>query len=160
MTYTIKKKFFLHPNLKKVSVKKIDKNTLRMKKIYIVKCNIYRKFENPKISYIFKKTSVLFIICDKCSSNNDTIYRKKNLLRLKICIIIAGIKKHKSIIKKKKKMHDKIVSLAKTKLNTLEVLIFKALIDSNISHEEFFSVIGVLKEYNNMKEAFVNLDRR
>ena len=85
---------------------------------------------------------------------------KKNLLRLKISIIIAGIKKHKSIIKKKEKMHDKIVLIAKTKLNALEVLIFKALIDSNISHEEFFSVIGMLKEYNNMKEAFVNLDKR
>ena len=31
---------------------------------------------------------------------------------LKICAITAGIKKHKSIIKKKKKKHDKIVCLA------------------------------------------------
>ena len=34
---------------------------------------------------------------------------------LKICAITAGIKKYKSIIKKNKNKHDKIVSLAKSK---------------------------------------------
>ena len=38
---------------------------------------------------------------------------------LKICAITAGIKKYKSIIKKKKKKHDKIVLLAKSKLNSI-----------------------------------------
>ena len=42
---------------------------------------------------------------------------------LKICAITAGIKKYKSIIKKKKKKHDKTVLLAKSKLNSIEVLI-------------------------------------
>ena len=65
---------------------------------------------------------------------------------LKICAITAGIKKYKSIIKKKKKKHDKIVLLAKSKLNSIEVLISKALIDSNISHDEFVSINNVLKE--------------
>ena len=54
---------------------------------------------------------------------------------LKICEIAAGIKKYESIIKKKK--HDKIVLLAKSKLNSIEVLISKALINSVISHDEF-----------------------
>ena len=49
---------------------------------------------------------------------------------LKICVITAGIKKYMSIIKKKEKKHDKIVLLAKYKLNSIEVLISKALIDS------------------------------
>ena len=55
---------------------------------------------------------------------------------IKIFAIIAGIKKYKSIIKKKKN-HDKIVLLEKDKLNTIEVLISKALIDSYISHDKF-----------------------
>ena len=42
---------------------------------------------------------------------------------INICPIIAGIKKCKSIIKKKKKNHDKIVLLGKNKLNIIEVLI-------------------------------------
>ena len=51
--------------------------------------------------------------------------------------ITAGIEKCKSIKKKKKKKHDKIVLVGKNKLNTIEVLISKALIDSYISHDEF-----------------------
>ena len=47
---------------------------------------------------------------------------------LKICVITAGIKKYKSIIKKKKNKHDKIVLLAKSQSNRTEVLISKALI--------------------------------
>ena len=43
---------------------------------------------------------------------------------LKICVITAGIKKYKSITKKKKKRHDKIVLLAKSKWNSMEVLKF------------------------------------
>ena len=49
---------------------------------------------------------------------------------LKIYAITAGIKKHKLIIKKKKKKHDEIVLLTKSKLNTIKVLIFKALTDA------------------------------
>ena len=64
----------------------------------------------------------------------------------------AGIKKCKSIIKKKKNKHDKIVSLAKTKLNSIEVLISKALIDLYISHDEFVLVNNVLNEYDDMKK--------
>ena len=37
-----------------------------------------------------------------------------------------------------KKKHDEIVLLLKTKLNIVEVLISKALINSNISHYELF----------------------
>ena len=40
-------------------------------------------------------------------------------LGMKICAIAIGIKKYKSIIKKEKKKHDKIVLLGKDKLNTI-----------------------------------------
>ena len=65
-------------------------------------------------------------------------------IRLKISAVTAGIKKYKSVIKKKKKKHDKIVLLAKCKLNSIEVLISNALIDSNISHDEFLLINNVL----------------
>ena len=76
----------------------------------------------------------------------------------KICAIAAGIKKCKSIIKKKKKKHDEIVLLAKSKLNSIEVLISKALINSNISHDEFVLINNVLKEYDDMKEKTKNVN--
>ena len=51
--------------------------------------------------------------------------------------------------KKKKMKHDKIVLSAKFKLNGIEVLISKALIDSNISY--------VLKEFDYMKKEIKEL---
>ena len=60
-------------------------------------------------------------------------------------------KNYKSITKKKKKKHDKIALLAKNKLNRIEVLIFKSLNDSCISHYEFVSVNNLLGKYNDSK---------
>ena len=60
-------------------------------------------------------------------------------------------KKYKSIIKKKSKKHDKIVLSGKDKLNAIEFLISKALIDSYISHDEFVLVNNMLREYNETK---------
>ena len=56
-----------------------------------------------------------------------------------------------------KKKHDKIVLLAKSKLNRIKVLISKTLIDSVISHDEFVLINNVLKEYYKMKEKIKNL---
>ena len=79
-----------------------------------------------------------------------------SLVGINICAIIAGIKKYKSIIKKKKKKHYKMVLLGKDKLNTIEVLISKSLIDSYISHDEFVSVKNVVREFNDMKKEIKN----
>ena len=76
---------------------------------------------------------------------------------LKVCPITAGIKKYNSIINKKKNKHDKIVLLAKSKSNSVGVLISQALIDSFISHDEFVLINDVLKGYSKMKEKIKNL---
>ena len=47
--------------------------------------------------------------------------------------------------------------LAKSKLNSIEVLISKALNDSVIGHDELDLIINVLKEYDEMKEDIKNL---
>ena len=85
---------------------------------------------------------------------------RSSAVGLKLCAITAGIKKYKSIIKKKKKekRHDKIVLLAKSKLSSIEVLISRALVDSLISHEEVVLINKVLKEYDKMKKAIKNLN--
>ena len=57
------------------------------------------------------------------------------------------VKENVSLIKKKKK-HGEIVLLAKTNVDTMEVLISKALINSYIYHNNFFSVNNVPWEYN------------
>ena len=62
------------------------------------------------------------------------------------------------MIKKTKKKHKEIVLLTKSRLNSIEVLISKALIDSNISHDDFLLISNVLKEYDNLKEEIKNLN--
>ena len=66
---------------------------------------------------------------------------------LKFFALTVGIKKYKSIIKKKRKKHNNIVLLAKTKLNSIE-----ALIASYMKHNEFVSVNNVLREYNEWRK--------
>ena len=70
---------------------------------------------------------------------------------LKIYTITGGIRKHKSMNKKKKKKHNKRVLLTKSKVNSIEVLICKALIDSNISQDEFLLINDVLKGFYEWK---------
>ena len=59
------------------------------------------------------------------------------------------MKKYKSIIEKKKKKHDKIVLLAKSKFNSIEVLISEAW---SISHDEFTLINKVMKVLYDTKE--------
>ena len=56
------------------------------------------------------------------------------------------------VTKKRKKKHNKIIALAKSKLNTIETLLSIALIDSKISHEEFSNIITEKNIYENIKE--------
>ena len=46
--------------------------------------------------------------------------------------------------------------LGKSKLNSIEVLICKALTDLNISHDEFILTKKVLKEFYDMKKEIIN----
>ena len=60
---------------------------------------------------------------------------------------------YKSIIKKKRKNHDKIVLLGKAKLDTNEFLICKALINAYVSDNEYVSINNELREYNEIKKS-------
>ena len=67
--------------------------------------------------------------------------------------IATGIvKKLLNMTKKKKKKHDKILMLAKSKLNSIESLIFQALNDTGISHEEFIIILIII--YYNEKDKY------
>ena len=53
-----------------------------MKKLCCVKCNKYRKLKNPRISYIFDETLSLSTICDKCSSNDEKIFKEEESIEI------------------------------------------------------------------------------
>ena len=79
---------------------------------------------------------------------------------LKICVITAGIKNYKSRIKKKVKKDNKIVFLTKSKLNSIEVLISKAITDSSNSCDEFVLINNLLKEFYGVKEKIKISDNK
>ena len=65
---------------------------------------------------------------------------------------LQELKSTSQLLRKKKKNQDKIASLAKSKLNSVEFLISKASIDSVISHDEFVLINNALKEYNGIEK--------
>ena len=72
-----------------------------------------------------------------------------------ICTVTTGVvKTFLNITRKKKKKHNKIMALARNKLNVIENLISQALIDSEITHEEFSKIIY---EKNNYEQIIDNI---
>ena len=63
------------------------------------------------------------------------------------------IKKLLKTTRNKKKKHNKIVMLARSKLNSIESKISKALMDNEISHEDFETIINEEKKYWELKES-------
>ena len=63
-----------------------------MEKLYCVNCGKYRKFEKPKISYIFEKTLILSIICSKCKNEDEKVFKQEEWIWiLKILDLIEKI---------------------------------------------------------------------
>ena len=60
------------------------------------------------------------------------------------------------VTKKRKKKHNKIIELAKSKLSMIDTLLSSALNDSEISHEEFSNIITEKNIYENIKENIKN----
>ena len=72
--------------------------------------------------------------------------------------LTTGIsKKLPGITRNKKKKYNKILVLAKSKLNGIEPLVSQALIDLEISHEEFNAITREKQKYERMKENVMNV---
>ena len=63
------------------------------------------------------------------------------------------IRKVLEITRNKKKKRDKIVMPAKSKLKSIKTLISKALVDLEISHEEFKTIINEREKCEKMKKT-------
>ena len=62
------------------------------------------------------------------------------------------VKKLLNITRNKKKKHDQILMVAKSKSNSIETLISQTLNDMEISHEEFITIYKEKDRYEKMKE--------
>ena len=75
--------------------------------------------------------------------------------------LATGImKKLLKATKNKKKKHDKILMLAKSKLNSIKTLLSQALIDMEISHKEFIRILKKTDKYEKMKENLRNVNEK
>ena len=63
------------------------------------------------------------------------------------------VKKLLKTTRNKNKKHKKIVMLARSKLNSIESKISEALINNEISHEDFMAIINEEKKYRELKES-------
>ena len=70
------------------------------------------------------------------------------------------VKKLQSITRNKEKKDDKILMLVKSKLNSIETLASQALIDMEISHEEFVPIFKEKDKYEKMKERVRDLSEK
>ena len=68
--------------------------------------------------------------------------------------LTTGIIKKLLSITRNKKKHDKILMLAKSKLDSIETLVSQALIDMEISHEEFNAIITEKQHMNGWKKIW------
>ena len=75
-------------------------------------------------------------------------------LTLIFTVTTGVVKTLLNIARKKKKKHNKIIALARSKLNIIENLISQALIDFEITHEEFSKIIY---EKNNYEQIIDNI---
>ena len=68
---------------------------------------------------------------------------------LAFSITTGFVKKFLKTTRNKKKKHNKIVMLARSKLNSIESKISEALINNEISHEDFMTIINEEKNIEN-----------
>ena len=78
-------------------------------------------------------------------------------LTLIFTVATGVVKKLLSVTKKKKKKHNKIMVLARNKLNIVETLLSSALSNLDISHEEFAKIIDEKVKYEEIKENIKNI---
>ena len=93
-----------------------------------------------KILIVLSATSSKICIISSASVVEATVGIASASFTLIFSLTTGIIKKLLSITRIKKEKHDKILTLAKSKLDSIETLVFEALIDVEISHEEFNAI--------------------
>ena len=146
-----------------------DQTKFRLSEIIAIENYFYQEINQQK-SYskklnkyvtIFDYIDKILIILSATSSGISIISFSSTIgvsagvvsasLTLIFSITTGIVKKLLDIIRKKKKRHDKIIMLAKSKLNSIESLISQALNDLDISHEEFTTILDEKNKYDRMK---------
>ena len=76
-------------------------------------------------------------------------------LRFAFSLSTGLVKKLLKTTRNKKKKHNKIVMLARSKLNNIESKISEALMNNQISQEDFMTIINEERNYRELKESIM-----
>ena len=74
-------------------------------------------------------------------------------LRLAFSLCTGLVKKLLKVTRDTKKKHNEIVTLARNELNSIESKITEALINNQISHEDYMAIINEERNYRVLKES-------
>ena len=74
-----------------------------------------------------------------------------SILSLLFCLSSGVVKKLQQETKSRRKKHNKLLYLAKNKLDCVEVLVSKSVMDGIIDHNEFLAIMKEKKDYENQK---------
>ena len=74
-------------------------------------------------------------------------------LRLAFSLCTGLVKKLLKASRNMKKKHNRIIMLARSKLNSIESKISEALINNQISYEDFMTIINEERNYKDLKES-------
>ena len=75
------------------------------------------------------------------------------IFSLAFSISTGIVKKLLKTTRNKKKKHNKVAMFARSKLNSIESKIYEALINNEISNEDFITIINQEKKYWELKES-------
>ena len=70
---------------------------------------------------------------------------------LLFCLSFGAVKKLQQETNKRKKKHNKLLYLAKNKLDCVQMLVSKSVQDGIIDHDEFRAIMKEKKDYDNQK---------
>ena len=105
-----------------------------------------------KCLIVLSVTSGGFSIASFATVIEEPIGIRSASLSLAFSLRTGLVKKLLKPTRNKKRKHNKIVMLARSKLNSIESKISKALISNQISHEDFITIISDEKKYRKLKE--------
>ena len=158
----------MYPNLSATpsSEKQVRLNKIDEIKDYFVAEIKERELMSKRLSkyitsfdYFNKSLIVLFVatgsisIASFATVTGTPVGMMRASCSLVFSITIGIVKKLLKTTRTKKKKHNKIVMPARSKLNSIESKISEALINNEISHEDFMTILNEEKKYRELKES-------
>ena len=149
-------------------MKKIENcfiNDINQQKEYSEKLNRYVTifdFIDKILIVLSATTSGVSIISFTSTTIGESVGIVSASFTLIFSLTTGIVKKLLSITSNKKKDHDHLLMLAKSKFNSIETLISQALGDLDISHEEFVTTLKEKDKYEKMKYNLIseNADKK